>query len=165
MRNYIEIPLTQGKFALIDKVDFELVSQHKWFAVKMGNYWRSTSNRKRKLGGKKAIIYMHRLIMNPPKRLMIDHINGNGLDNRRSNLRICTTAENQHNQHARQGGSSRYKGVDWKKRNKKWQVRISVNCKHIHLGLFDNEIEAAHVYDQAAVKYHGEFANINYKKR
>ncbi len=156
----MKIPLTQGKYALIDEADFGLVSDKKWCADKANtgdNYYATTSM------GRKHI-RMHRLIMDAKKGEHTDHINGDTLDNRRSNLRICTHAENCRNQHVRNRGTSQYKGVSWSEDRRKWLVQIKVNYKTIPLGRFRNEIYAAGVYDKAAVKYFGEYANLNFKQ-
>ncbi len=156
------IPLTQGKFALIDDKDFDLVSQHKWYADGRRRYTYYARADILKDGDKKTTLRMHRLIMNPANGMEVDHIDGNGLNNCRLNLRICTRSQNARNQHPR-GGSSQYKGVSWHKRDKKWQVRIKANGNRSHLGTFTDEIEAAKVYDKAAKKLFKEFAYLNFK--
>ncbi|MBA7655390.1 hypothetical protein ES703_63294 [subsurface metagenome] len=106
---------------------------------------------------------MHRQIMNPPREMLVDHINYNGLDNRKANLRLATlTQNNRHTRRTMNPGSSKYKGVCWYNREKRWAVRITANGKNIPLGYFKDEIEAAKAYDKAARKYHGDFAALNF---
>lgn len=93
---------------------------------------------------------------------MVDHINGNGLDNKLKNLRICTNQENQQNRYNQSNNKSGYKGVGWHKTTKKWRARISINNQLIHLGLFQNKIEAAKAYDIMASKHFGNFAKLNF---
>jgi hypothetical protein len=100
--------------------------------------------------------------MDAPKGLLVDHRNLNGLDNRRSNLRLATHGENNQNKRKRKGASSRYIGVSFEKRIKKWSARIMYKGKAIWLGNFKNEIDAALAYDKAARKYYGEFARLNF---
>ena len=101
--------------------------------------------------------------MNPPKDKCIDHENQNGLDNRRTNLREASKAENNRNRRKIAGrGSSIYKGVMWYKDRRKWYASIEVNGQKIFLGYFDSEIEAAKAYDEAAKIYHGGFASLNF---
>lgn len=155
------IPLSQGQFALIDNIDFETVSRFKWH-VKDG-YARTTVYLGM-LGGKPKSIhmYLHRLILHPPIKLEVDHINHNKLDCRREKMRICTHQENQHNQSLRKGNSSRFKGVRWDKSAAKWNARISYNNKKIHLGMFHDEAEAGMAYDAKAQELFGDFANCNF---
>jgi len=105
---------------------------------------------------------MHRLIMGNPQGMEVDHINGNGLDNRRCNLRVVTTSQNQANQHARRGRSS-FKGVF--KQRSRWRARIHVQQKGINLGSFLTEEEAARAYDAAALHYFGEHACLNFPRQ
>jgi len=104
---------------------------------------------------------MHRLILNAPDGMQVDHVNEIGLDNRKSNLRICNQSENQRNRSKQKNNTSGFKGVHWHVVDKRWMATIKVDKKKIHLGSFRNPIDAAKVYNSAAIKYHGEFANLN----
>jgi flagellar basal body rod protein FlgC len=105
---------------------------------------------------------MHRLIMNTPDGMDTDHINSNGLDNRRQNLRICTHAENLANRKKQISNTSGYKGVSWDKSCKKWAANISICGKYKKLGRFTDLVEAARAYDAAAKEVYGEFAKPNF---
>jgi hypothetical protein len=100
--------------------------------------------------------------MNAPAHLVCDHIDHNGLNNTKRNLRLCTKQQNAINQRPRKDGSSKYKGVCWHKRNKKWQARIHHSGRYYHLGTFKSQRAAALAYDSAARKYHGDFACLNF---
>jgi len=154
-----EIPLTQGKVAIVDEADFGYLSQFKWCASK----GKTTYYAMRSLvhNGKNTTIYMHRAIMNPPFDLQVDHRNMDGLDNRRANLRICTNSQNHMNAKKRGGHSSSYKGVSWRKARRKWRARIMVNKTEEVLGSFDDEREAANAYNARAKELFGEFAKLN----
>ena len=109
---------------------------------------------------------MHNMIMQPPKDLRVDHINHNKLDNRRSNLRLCTKQQNQWNRRkVVKNTTSKYKGVCWAKKNNKWQASLEFQKdkkrQSIYLGQFISEVEAAKAYNEAAIKHFGEFAKIN----
>jgi hypothetical protein len=110
--------------------------------------------------GRNSSDQLHREIMNCPKGMVCDHINGDTLDNRKSNLRICTSIENCRNSKRPKNNTSGYKGVHWEKANKKWVAIIQINYKKIYLGLFDDRQKAHEAYCKAAVNYHGEFANF-----
>lgn len=154
MTRYIQ--LTQGYQAIVDDEDHEELSKFKW------HYHLGYAIRTVYTGGKYIKIRMHRVVMNCPADKEIDHVDGNKLDNRRCNLRICTRADNVRNiQVNTLGKSSKYKGVTWKKQSKKWCAQISLRKKKIYLGLFTDEKSAAIAYNQAAQKYFGEFARLN----
>jgi hypothetical protein len=152
-----EIQLTQGQVAIVDDADYEWLSQWKWH-VNSNGY----ANRTEHQSSKATTISMHRLITDAPKGMDVDHIDGNPLNNQRSNLRIATRTENQRNQRAVRGGSSQYKGVHIHRQTGKWEARIKVNRQGIYLGLHSSEIDAARAYDEAARKYFGEFAKTNF---
>lgn len=148
-----KIKLTQGKFALVDDEDFEWLNQWKW------TYDGNNGYAKRNIKDKK--LYMHRLILNTPKGKVSDHKNGNKLDNRKINLRICTYSQNGMNKMIQSNNSSGYRGVKWHKQVRLWEARIKKNGEQIFLGLYNNNIEAGIVYNWAALKYFGEFAKFN----
>lgn len=148
------IPLTNGGNAIIDNEDYKKVSKYKWFRVK-GDGRESAHMTKKKTNS------MHRFLMNPPKDLVVDHKNGNGLDNRRYNLRICTYAENSRNAKKNIRNTSGYKGVIWHKASKKWSARINYNYRRISLGYYNDVIDAANAYDAAAKELFGEYAKLN----
>lgn len=151
------IPLTHGKFAIVDDEDYEWLMQWKWQASEKGYATRTqwVGN------GKQKRISMHRLINKTPDGLETDHINGNRLDNRKCNLRTCTNAENQQNRRKKEGTTSVYKGVHWNSKDKRWYALIKHDGKTTYLGSFKNEIDAATTYNKAASEIHGEFARIN----
>jgi hypothetical protein len=112
-------------------------------------------------GDKQLTLAMHRLIMAPPAGLCVDHINHDGLDNRRCNLRICTQRENSSNMRAHRDSNSPFKGVCYEKAFSRWRASIGFKGVTIYLGIFPSEIDAALAYNEAALKYHGEFACLN----
>lgn len=155
-----KIILHTGEIALIDDIDYNLISKFKKFYAHKSRHLIYASAYYRK-NEKPSMILMHRIIMNPKKSQKIDHINGNGLDNRRCNLRICKMSENQWNRIGNIKATSKYKGVDWCKREKKWRARISSNYKVVYIGYFNCEIKAAKAYDNLAIKLHGKYARLN----
>ncbi len=150
------IPLGEGLYAYVDAADYEWLSQWRWRA--RGGY----AARCEKHDGKSKVIFMHREIMKPPKGKIVDHINGNKLDDTRANLRNITQQQNVHNNGKPFGTTSIYKGVYYNKRNHRWQVTISFAGKSIYLGLFDTEEAAARAYDRGAAEMFGEFARLNF---
>lgn len=155
-----EIKLTQGKVALVDDEDFELLSQWRWFYETHGYASRDIYLGGGRKNQQSKRIKMHRLIMDCSNDKEVDHIDGNGLNNQKYNLRICTHAENQKNLRRPITSTSGYKGVTWDKNRKKWVAYIW-SGKSINLGGFDSKEKAALAYDKAAEKYHGEFARLN----
>lgn len=152
------IPLTKGYFAFVSDADFIELSQHKWSVV----FCRHTNYAIRYDRQTKRRIWMHRQILKLSDRnVLTDHRNGNGLDNRRENIRPCSAKENARNQRLSKRNTSGFKGVSWKDADLRWQAKIRFEGKYIHLGHFISVIDAAKAYNEAAKKYHGEFANIN----
>lgn len=157
------IPLTQGKVAIVDDIDFENLAQHKWYTYKERRKNRVVWYAVRNIGSSpnQRQLQMHREILGAHNSLLIDHKNGNGLDNQRDNLRFATNRQNCQNQHKIPGCSSRYKGVSWCKLTNKWKAQIRVNgCKQ-HIGLFENEETAAVAYDHRAAQEFGVFSLLN----
>lgn len=154
--NMKKIELTKGKFTLVDNDDFEWLNQYKWyyFRTKDGNEYAAN-----RINNKTT--YMHRMILNAQKNEYCDHINGDGLDNRRNNLRKCTNQQNGFNSKISKNNTSGYKGVTWHKQDELWQARIQKNGKDISLGTYRNKLDAARAYDKGAIKYFGEFARLN----
>jgi len=154
-----KIPLTQGKFAIVDAEDFEWLSQHKWSTAKRGNmFYAATTVR---VNGRAYYILMHRLILGLGSDQLTDHKDRNGLNNRKTNLRVATNSQNQRNSPSR-AGTSKFRGVRWHKDRKRWQTTIQKNRKKMHLGYFESEKEAALKYDEIAKKIFGEFAFLNF---
>lgn len=153
------IPLTQGRVAIVDDADYEWLSQWRWCVRKRDSTYYAV--RGVRINGKVRAIHMHRVIVNPPLDKQIDHINGDGLDNRRCNLRLCTQSQNNMNSRKRNDCSSIYKGVTWHKREQKWHARIKMNGRLRHLGYFRDEDEAAKAYNQTATELFGSFARLN----
>lgn len=155
-----QIPLTQGKFALVDDEDYDFVMSYgKWGIEKRKNTIYAT--RKILIDGRMKRVYMHSIVMKS-NGAQVDHKFGDGLDNRKENLRICTHAQNQMNRGIPSNNKSGFKGVCWHKNMKKWVAYIKVNNKNINIGSFNDKIEAAKAYNVAAIKYHGEsFTKLN----
>ena len=153
------IPLTRGKFALVDAADYYRLAKFNWYTKEptKGIFYAGGSRNKKSFT-------MHRMIMNAPGHLVVDHIDRNGLNNCRSNLRLCTPAQNVRNTFSHKFGSSRYKGVNWHKIKNKWRAVIQLNNKKYHLGYFKNEIDAAKAYYKKAGQLHGDFACLNFPK-
>lgn len=161
-----QIPLSQGLFALVDDEDFEYLNQFKWSARKSKNTYYALRNSCGRNNKKRFIIFMHRIVLGlNDLQIKGDHVDGNGLNNQRYNLRPSTNAENARNAKPNKNKSSKYKGVSLKKDHydKKWSARITFDRKQINIGYFKDEIEAAKAYDKKAKKLFGEFAYLNFK--
>ena len=155
-----EIQLTQGKVAIVDDEDYDYLNQFKWYANNLNGKFYAVRNErinKKYAGG----LLMHRVIMNPIKGFVVDHINGITLDNRKDNLRNCTHADNIKNQKLSISNKTGFRGVSWHKNKKVFESRIKSNNISYHLGTFNNAIDAAKIYNDAAIKFHGEFAKLN----
>jgi hypothetical protein len=152
------ITLTKGKVAWVDDEDYEWLNQWKWHANVHGLTWYAV----RGVGpsSSQLNIKMHRLIMNAPEDMEVDHINGNGWDNRRENLRLCTNLQNQWNRPKQRNNTTGYKGV--KRSRGKFRATIQFRKKDIHLGHFSTAEQAARAYDKKARELFGEFARLNF---
>ena len=163
------IPLTQNKYAIVDNEDYESVSRFRWYAVncsglfyaKTGTHYATThmgSRRKRWQGH----MYLHRFLLHPPKGFVVDHINSNALDCRRSNMRVCTQAQNIYNTRKLHPGLSQYKGIKWHNRDHVWEAYVHAEGRRFYLGRSPHEEIAAQMYDKGACEIHGEYACVNF---
>ena len=162
MQKMRKIPITKGLAAIVDDDDYEKLRQYNW-----SYHGRGYAARGFHKDGKLVIVKMHQAVMGKtPEGYVIDHINGNKLDNRKTNLRLVTIQQNTFNSSARQmvAGKpcrSRYKGVHWRDERGKWVSRITKDGKHYYLGLFDTEVQAAAAYNNAAKSLFGDYAKLN----
>ena len=149
------IPLGKGLFATVDASDYEQVSKYRWYATHNGgkNVYAATTTKDGKT------MHMHRMLMRPRKGYVVDHIDGNGLNNRRCHLRVCTHAQNMANRTPR-GGSSQFVGVYRSK--DKWLAHVTHRGKYHYVGIFDDEVEAAKARDRKAYALHGQYAYLNF---
>jgi len=162
-KKYLEIMLTQNRVAVADLKDFEILSSFKWSAVKIRNTFYACRGFRRCDSGKRTIS-MHRMLLGlTDKSIFVDHKDGNGLNNQRNNLRICTPAQNQQNRNKSKNNKSGFNGVSFDKRTNSWAVAIQLNYKKIFLGRFKIKQDAVKAYSEAAIKYFGEFARTNFK--
>lgn len=153
------IPLSQDRFTVIDDDDFKFVVGYTWYAAKNGRTYYAQTHVKD--GAVWRTVKLHQLLL--PDAVKVDHIDGNGLNNSRSNLRTATTAQNGANRKKdKRPTSSKFKGVSWHRPKSIWISRIKVAGKGCHLGYFASEEEAARAYDKAAIMYFGEYAHLNF---
>lgn len=159
-----EIQLTKGYVTFVDDSDFANVSENRWYAEtnkRADGSLRVYAARRVRIGDKIKVVSMHQTILSPGPGKLIDHIDGNGLNNMRINLRVATSQENTRNMRPNNNRSSQFKGVFWCKPRGKWQAQICVNRQNIFLGRFENEVEAASSYNAAATQIFGEYAWLN----
>ena len=149
-----KLKLSRGEYAMVDDIFYDYLNQWKWYFN--GRYAVRTPLKAR---GAKPI-RMHRVIAKAPDDMEVDHINGNKLDNRLVNLRLCTHRENGKNSGISVRNTSGYKGVTKASPNR-WQARIRVDGELISLGLFETKEGAALAYNEGALRYHGRFARLN----
>lgn len=151
-----ELLLTKGKVALIDDDIYDEISKYKWCYFPCGYAARGATK-----NGKNISVYMHRQIMNAPKGQMVDHKDGNSLNNLRENLRLCKSIQNQRNSKIPKNNTSGFKGVTWYKPSKRWRAQITLKNQCIYLGYFIEKIDAAKAYNEAAKELFGEFSKLN----
>ena len=160
-----EIQLTRGKIALVDDHWFEYLNQWKWGALKGKGTWYAITWNRNALGpGRDICIYMHRVVSGAKEGEFVDHRDRDGLNNQEHNLRKCSLAQNNRNRDRNKNGTSGYKGVTIRKQNKKvkYIAQITVDRKAMYLGIFLTAEQAASAYDDAAKKYYGSFAYLNF---
>lgn len=155
-----EIPLTQGKVALVDDEDYAIVLRWKW-CLSRGQGGLKYAIHSIRANGHLTTIPMHRVILRLYQGRVCDHINGDGLDNRKANLRLCTQQQNTYNQRARRVSATGYKGP-YLHKGGLWKSSITVNGKTKYLGYWQTARQAALIYDAAARQYFGEFARLNF---
>jgi len=148
-----EIKLTQGRVAKIDDEDYPLVSQFKWYYHSTGYAFTGDGQ-----GGK---LRMHYAIMARLPKYQVDHINGDRLDNRRQNLRHVKAQYNCWNKGLPANNTSGYKGVSWDKKTSRWRARIKIDYIQYNLGGFDNAVDGARAYNEAALKHYGKYTRLN----
>lgn len=157
----ISIPLGKGFCALVDDADYPLVASHTWGVVTQNH--TSYARTHIQENGQRKRILMHGLIQPTSAGMVVDHRNGNGLDNRRSNLRTSTPTQNCANRRRRRDSQWPYKGIQRTNGRGNWQARIKVDGKRYNLGSFATPEDAANAYDAAARRYFGEFARTNFQ--
>lgn len=157
-----EIKLSNNKgTVLVDNENYEWLSKYKWNLSFSNKRTCKYAKNDIKINDKQTKQFMHRLIMNPFNNMQVDHIDGNGLNNQKSNLRIVTNSQNGMNRVSYKNTTSIYKGVSFNKQLQKWESYIGKDCKKYHIGFFIDEKEAARAYNNKAKELFGEYANLN----
>ena len=157
-----EIKLTRGMVAVVDDDDYDWLSKWSWCAHKhKGKYYAERGIRERGTCFQKTI-RMNREILSAPDCFQVDHIDGDSLNNQKHNLRVCTDSQNKFNRGVSKRNKSGYKGVHWNAQRKKWCASIQENKNKFVLGFFEESVDAAKAYDEAAKKHHGRFAVLNF---
>ena len=154
------IPLSKGFFARVDAEDAPRVSRFKWSYSGNGYAIRAEA-----VEGRRIYIYMHRFVLNAPDGVEVDHIDLDKLNNSRVNLRLCTPTQNKANRLAQANGESAFKGVCYSHPHGCWKAEIKAAGRKMHLGLYESEQQAALAYAAAALRFHGEFANITFEPK
>ena len=149
-----QITLFNGELVAVDEEDYDYLMKWKWHLTPKGY---AMAYKSKGIGG----ILMHRLIMNAPKHMQVDHRDGNKLDNRKDNLRLCSRVQNCRNRKLNANNTSNFKGVTWDKKDKRFRAKIYVHRKTIHLGSYTEKVPAAIAYNNAATELFGEFARLN----
>ena len=158
------IKLTRGKVAIVDDSLFDLLNAFSWYAQKPNYVWYASRDETR-VDGSRSTVFMHRLIAEMAGMDMsqvINHRDGDGLNNQTGNLRSATTAQSIQNQRMKRNNTSGYRGVNWNRPNRKWMALIMADGKRFNLGCYPSKVEAALAYDAAARLHHGEFARLNF---
>jgi hypothetical protein len=157
-----EIHITKGKVAIVDDADYDLLSRYKWYAATTRNKWYAETTLPQRRN-----VRMHSMLLPPIPGKRVDHINGDGLDNRRDNLRLATQRQNNFNRIKcltvmGKSLTSKFKGVSWDQKRGKWRANINIFRKQKSMGRFDDEYLAARCYDLIAQQLFGEFACLNF---
>jgi hypothetical protein len=158
------LALSQGRYAIVDTMDYKWLNQWKWYAH-WGGYGVWYVMRQKDMGeGRQTSLSLHRVILNAHAGVYVDHRNRDGLDNRRCNLRIATSSQNKANRVKAKRNTSGYKGVTWHRSSRKWQAQINHGCQKIYMGQYDDPLVAAKKYDEKAKEMFGEFALTNFQE-
>jgi len=155
------IKLTRGQYAIVDPEDFERLNQYKWHCSHRGYAKRAVPHAPAK--GRQRLVGMHQELCPVPEGMVVDHINRNPLDNRKANLRPATRRQNTWNRKlTRKTRKTRYTGIHWDKRSRKWEVLVRIDGRNRGFGAYADEVEAAKAYDRVAKQHRGEFAALNF---